>query len=100
MHVLFGTVVFVAGILLGIRLLAGLYSVVDLWYMIDRAWRVVLRRVVGWTLATVVVLAVLDRVWRWIFLAGIVTHVLVYVAGTFIVVHTGARRPRPTPTVE
>lgn len=82
---------FVAGMFLGIRLLAGLYSVIDLWYTIRAAWPVVLRRTVGWTGTTVAVLWLLDGGWRWWFVAGLSVYLLGYVGTCFVVVRIGAR---------
>ena len=100
MNLLVAAVVFIAGVLVGIRLFAGLYSALDLWYTLRTAWPVVLRRTVGWTAVCVVVLLFLPVAWRWVFVAGMAAHLLVYVAATFTITHTGARKPRPTPIVE
>ncbi|MEK6610429.1 MAG: hypothetical protein AABZ35_05880 [Gemmatimonadota bacterium] len=91
---------FVAGIFLGIRLLAGLYSVIDLWYTIRSAWPVVLRRTVGWTAGTVAALFFLEGGWRWWFVAGMIVYLLGYVGTCFVVVRIGARKPGPAPVVE
>ncbi len=100
MSVLYAVIIFLAGLFLGIRLLAGLYSVIDLWYTISTAWPVVLRRVLGWPGVTLVILLLLGGGWRWLFIAGMATHLLVYVVVTFAIVHTGARKMEPTPVVE
>lgn len=94
-----GAFLFVAGMFLGIRLLAGLYSVIDLWYTIRTAWRVVLRRTVGWTVGTVAVLWLLEGGWRWWLVAGTSVYLLVYVGTCFAVVRIGARKPGPAPAV-
>lgn len=91
---------FVAGIFLGIRLLAGLYSGLDLWYTIRTAWPVVLRRTVGWTAGTVAVLSLLEGARRWWLVAGMSVYLLVYVGTCFMVVRIGARKPGPAPVVE
>ena len=100
MDVLYAALLFVAGVLLGIRLLAGLYSVIDLWYTIRTAWPVVLRRIVAWTGATVVVLLLLGGGWRWWFVAGMTVSLLVHVGTYFAIVYYGAQKPKPTPVVE
>ena len=64
MNILVAAVVFLAGMFLGTWLLAGLYSVIDLWYTIRTAWPAVLRRVLGWTSLTAVVLFLLSGGWR------------------------------------
>lgn len=92
--------VFIAGLLLGIRLLAALYGPIDLWYTIRTAWPVVLRRIVGWTGLTVVVLLLLGGEWRQVFLAGMATHLLVHVGSWLLVIHSFPKRPGPTPVVE
>ncbi len=100
MNVLVAAVVFLFGMFLGTRLLGGLYSVIDLWYTIRTAWPAVLRRVLGWTSLTAVVLFLLSGGWRWVFIAGMAAHVLVYVGAIFIFVHTGKRTWGPTPIVD
>jgi hypothetical protein len=91
---------FVAGMILGIRLVAGIYSGLDLWYTIRTAWPVVVRRTVGWTAGTVTVLLLLKGPWRWWFIAGLSAYLLGYVGTCFIVVRIGARKPGPAPVVE
>ena len=91
---------FVAGMLLGIRLLAGLYSGLDLWYTIRTAWPVVLRRTLGWTAVTGALLWLIEGGWRWWFAAGLSAYLLGYVGTCFIVVRIGARKPGPAPVVE
>jgi hypothetical protein len=92
--------VFIAGMLLGIRLLAALYAAIDLWYTIRTAWPVVLRRIVGWTGATVVALLLLDGGRRRVLLAGMAVHLLVHVGSWLLVTRAFPRRPGPTPVVE
>ncbi|NIM52804.1 MAG: hypothetical protein GTO22_26760 [Gemmatimonadales bacterium] len=100
MGLLYGVLLFAAGMLLAIRLLAGLYSVIDLWYTIRTAWPVVLRRIVTWSGVTVVVLMLLNGGGRWAFVAGMGFHVLLYLAASLSIVWTGARDTRPTRIVE
>jgi len=100
MNVLVAAVTFLAGMLLGTRLLAGLYSVIDLWYTIRTAWPTVLRRVLGWSSITTVVLFLLSSGWRWVFVAGMAAHVLGYVVAMFMIAHTGKRTLEPTPIVD
>ena len=100
MNILYAVVVFLAGLFLGIRFLAGLYSVIDLWYTISTAWPVVLRRVVGWPGVTLAILLLLGGRWRWLFVAGMAAHLLVYVVVSFAIVYTGSRRMQPTPVFE
>ncbi len=100
MNVLVAAVVFLAGMFLGTGLLAGLYSVIDLWYTIRTAWPTVLARVLGWTSLNAVVLFLLGGGWRWVFIAGMAAHVLVYVGAIFFFVHTGKRTWGPTPIVD
>lgn len=91
---------FIAGMLLGIRLLAALYSGLDLWYTIRTAWPVVLRRTLGWSAVTVAALLSMEGVWRWWLIRGMGIYLLVYVGTTFVVVRIGARKPGPAPVVE
>ncbi len=91
---------FLAGMLLAIRLVAGLYGGLDLWYTIRTAWPVVLRRTVGWSAVTVAALLLLEGGWRWWLVAGMGAYLLVYVGTCFVVVRIGARKPGRTPVVE
>lgn len=99
-HVLLLALTFLAGILLGIRLVAALYAPIDLWYTIRTAWPVALRRVVGWSGATVVALLLLGGGWRWAFLAGMALSLLVHVATWFLVSRVFPGTPGPSPVVE
>ncbi|MEK7667477.1 MAG: hypothetical protein AAB409_02395 [Gemmatimonadota bacterium] len=99
-HVLLIAMTFLAGILLGIRLVAALYAPIDLWYTIRTAWPVAVRRVVGWTGATVVVLLLLGGGWRWTFVAGMAVSLLVHVGSWMLVSRIFSGTPGPTPVVE
>lgn len=90
----------VAGIFLGIRLVAGLYSGLDLWYTIRTAWPVVLRRTLGWTALTGALLWLIEDGWRWWFVAGMSVYLLVYVGTCFLIIRIAARKPGPAPVVE
>ena len=91
---------FVAGVFVGIRLLAGLYTGIDLWYAIRAAWRVVLQRRLGWMAATRALLWLIEGEWRSWFVARLSVFLLGYVGTCFTVVRIGARKPGPAPVVE
>ena len=92
--------VFLAGLLLGIRLLAALYAPIDLWYTIRTAWPVAVRRIVGWTGLTVVVVLLMGAGWRRMLLAGLAVSLLVHVGTWLLVSRLFPRTPGPTPVVE
>ena len=93
------TLAFLAGLVVGIRLLAALYGPVDSWYTIRSAWPVVLRRIVVWTGVTAAVL-LLGGAWRPAFLVGMAVHVVVHVGSWLVVTHGLPRKLTPTPVVE
>lgn len=99
-HVLLIALTFVAGTVLGIRLVAALYAPIDLWYTIRTAWPVALRRVVGWSGTTVLVLLFLGGGGRWAFLAGMALSLLVHVATWFLVSRIYTGTPGHSPVVE
>ena len=91
---------FLSGMLLAIRLVAGLYSGLDLWYTIRTAWPAVLRRTLGWSVTAAAVLLLLQGRWRGWLVRGMIVYLLVYVGTVFVVVRIGARKPGPAPVVE
>lgn len=100
-HVLLLALLFVAGYLLGIRLVAALYAPIDLWYAIRRAWPVALRRVVGWSAATAAALLLLPAGGpRWALGAGLAASLLVHVGTCWLLSRLFAGRPKPSPVVE
>lgn len=92
--------VFIIGLVLGIRLVAALYGALDLWYTIRTAWLVVLVRTGLWGGAVLVSLFLLNRDLRRVFLLGMALHVLMHVASWVLIVHSFPRRPSPTRVVE
>ena len=100
-HVLPIGLTFLAGYLLGIRLVAALYAPIDLWYAIRTAWPVVLRRVVGWSATTAAALLLLPAGdLRWALVAGLGLSLLVHVATWFLVSRLFPATPGPSPVVE
>ena len=100
-HVLLGALTFLAGILLGIRLLAALYAPVDLWYTIRTTWPVALRRVVGWSAATAAALLLLPvGGLRWALVAGMGLYLIVHVGMWFLASRLLTETPGPSPVVE
>ena len=99
-HDLVTALVFVAGALLGIRLLAALYAPIDLWYTIRIAWPVAVRRVLFWSGLTAAALLVLKGGGRWALVAGLGAGVLLHVGTWVAVSRVFPRRPRPTPVME
>lgn len=100
MAALSGTLAFVLGVFVGLRLLAALYSVIDLWYAIRTAWPTVLVRVLVWSGITAGVLWLLGARARAPFLAGMAFYLLVFVGTNLGIIVSGALRTKPTPTVE
>ncbi len=100
-HALLFALVFVAGGLLGIRLLAALYAPIDLWYTIRAAWPLALRRVVGWSATTAAAFLLLPAGGlRWALVAGTVLSLVVHVGTWFLVSLLFAGKPEPSPVVE
>ena len=100
-HILLSALTFLAGILLGIQLLAALYAPVDLWYTIRTAWPVALRRVVGWSAATVAALLLLPMGGlRWALVAGMGLYLVVHVGMWFLASRICTETPGPSPVVE
>jgi hypothetical protein len=100
-HVLLIALTFLAGFLLGIRLLAALYAPIDLWYTIRTAWPVAVRRVVGWSATTAAALLLLPAGGlRWALVAGLGLSLLVHLGAWFLVSRLFAGRPEPSPVVE
>jgi hypothetical protein len=100
-HVLLIALTFLAGILLGIRLLAALYAPIDLWYTIRTAWPTALRRVGGWSAATVAALLLLPAgPLRWALVAGLMLSLLMHVGTWLLMSRVYAGTPGPTPVVE
>lgn len=91
---------FAAGLVVGIRLLAALYGPIDLWYTIRTAWPVVLRRIVLWAGVTVAALLLLGSGRRGAFLLGMAAHLLIHVGIWAALLLAYPRKMRPTPTVE
>ena len=100
-HVLLIALIFVAGILLGIRLVAALYAPIDLWYTIRTAWPVAVRRVVGWSATTAAALLLLPPGGlRWALVAGMVLSLLMHVGAWLLVSRIFSGTPGPSPVVE
>ena len=92
--------VFTAGLVLAIRLLAALYGPIDLWYTIRTVWLAVLARIVGWTGVTAAVFLLLGARWQRVFLAGMAAHLLMHMCAWLLVVRAFPRKPGPTPVVD
>ena len=75
-----GTVVFVLGIYLSIRMISALYGIIDLWYTISTAYPRVLGRVVSWGAAIVAIAWSLDRPHRTVLLSGLLAFLLFYLS--------------------
>ena len=100
-HVLLIALTFVAGIPLGIRVVAALYAPIDLWYTIRTAWPVALRRVAGWSATTAAVLFLLPAGGlRWALVAGMSLSFLTHVGTWLLMSRVYAGTPGPSPVVE
>ena len=80
MSLLGEVVVFFAGVYLMIEMLAALYGIIDLWYMMGRAWPRVLRKIVGWAMVIALVEWLLghpyDRAFAW----GLIGYLIFYLS--------------------
>ena len=92
--------VFLAGLVIGVRMLAALYAPIDLWYTIRTAWPVAVRRIVGWAVVTAAALLLTDGGCRWALLAGLGVTLLLHVGAWVAISVASPRRPGPTPVVE
>jgi hypothetical protein len=100
-HALLVALIFLAGVLLGIRLLAALYAPIDLWYTIRTAWPTALRRLVGWSAVTAVALFLVPAGGlRWTLVGGMVLSLLVHIGTWFLVSRTFRGAPQPSPVVD
>jgi hypothetical protein len=100
-HVALLALVFLAGTLLGIRLVAALYAPIDLWYTIRTAWPTALARVLSWSAAAAVGLLALPAGGvRGALAAGIGASFLLNVGAWFLVSRAYRGQPQPSPVVE
>jgi hypothetical protein len=100
-HVLLIALLFLAGMLLGIRLVAALYAPIDLWYTIRTAWPVALRRVAGWSATTAAALLLLPAgAFRWALVAGMGLYLIVHLGTCFMAFRLFPEPPGPSPVVE
>ena len=73
-------VAFGAGAYLMIRMLGALYGIVDLWYMIGRAWPRVIRSILCWGAASAVLGWLLEPPYLTAFAYGLVAYLLFYLS--------------------
>ena len=100
-HVLLVALTFLAGILLGVRLVAALYAPIDLWYTIRTAWPVAARRVVGWSATTSAAFCLLPAGGlRWALVAGMSLSFLTHVGTWLLMSRVYAGTSGPSPVVE
>jgi hypothetical protein len=91
---------FAGGMYLSIRLVAALYSPIDLGYTIGNAWPTALTRVLGWIAASVLVLLLLEGApQRWL-VAGMITYLAIHLAACLGLLLVGAAKPKPPPVVD
>ena len=95
-----GTLAFIAGLLIAIRWLAAMHSIVDLWYTMRTAWRVVLARVIGWSGIAAGAILVVDGGYRAALLAGMAFHGMAFVGLYAFMIVVGGLKPRRLPVVE
>ena len=80
MSLLGETVAFGAGVVMMIGLLAALYGILDLWYMIGRAWPRVLRGIVVRSAVIVAVAWLLPPPYLRAFVSGLVAYLAFYLS--------------------
>ncbi len=71
---------FVLGLYLSIRMIAALYSILDLWYRIGTEYPRVIRGVVGWAATIVAIAWLLDATGRVAFASGLVAFLFFYLS--------------------
>ena len=72
--------VFGAGLFLMIALIGAFYGVVDLWYMIGKAWPRVIRAILAWAIAIAVLAWLLPPPYRTAFAWGLAAYLIFYVS--------------------
>ena len=70
---------FGVGVFLMISILSALYGIVDLWYMIGKAWPRVLRMILGWAIATAAAAWLLAPPYRMAFVWGLAAYLIFYI---------------------
>jgi hypothetical protein len=95
-----GALTFIAGLVIAIQWLAAVHSIVDLWYTMRTAWRVVSVRVIRWSAVAVASFLVVGDRHRAPLLAGMAFYGIVFVGTYTFMIIVGGLRPRRTPTVE
>ena len=70
---------FGVGVFLMISILSALYGIVDLWYMIGKAWPCVLRAILGWAIATAAAAWLLAPAYRMAFAWGLAAYLIFYI---------------------
>jgi hypothetical protein len=71
---------FTLGIYLSIRMIAALYRVIDLWYAIGTAYPGVLRGILGWGAAILVIAWLLDPPYRTALASGLLAFLIFYLS--------------------
>jgi hypothetical protein len=77
---IFKIAAFVLGMYLSIRVLAAFYRVMDLWYIIGKAYPKILRGILGWGALTAAIGLTLNGHYRSPFLWGFVVSLAVHIA--------------------
>ncbi len=71
---------FGVGVFLMIAMISALYGIVDLWYMIGRAWPRVVRGILSWGIATAAVAWLLPSPYWMAFAWGLTAYLVFYVS--------------------
>lgn len=85
---------FLSGAYLGMRVIAAVYRVVDLWYTIATAYPRVIRGILGWGGTTLASAALLGDRHRQAFLCGLAAFLLFYLS-LYVLRHLLLRKPAP-----
>jgi hypothetical protein len=85
---------FLCGAYLGMRTIAAAFRVIDLWYTIRTAYPQVLRGILGWGGASVVLAALAGGQHRNAFLYGMLAFLLFYLS-LYLLRHLVLRKPAP-----
>jgi hypothetical protein len=71
---------FLLGMCLAIRIIAALHAIVDLWFMIGKAWTRVARGLLGWPAMYIATAGLLKPVFRTALLWGLTAYAIFYVS--------------------
>jgi hypothetical protein len=95
MLIIIKIMLFLLGMSLMVQVIASIYGILDLWYTIKTAWKLVMKRIIIWGGLTVAIALLLGDDNRQAFLSGLVIYAGIYIAIPLFSKLYAARMPRP-----